>query len=699
MPYIINKYDGTPLIVLNDGTLDTSTSVGLLGRNYVGYGETQNENFLFLLENFANENPPPRPLEGQTWFNKTDKILNVYTGSRWNPISSATISETEPIASEGMLWYKISTEQLFIYSNEQWKLIAPDGLDNYGITRIKAEIIFDTDVNEHPVLKAYIDNVVVAIFSKDSFRIGASSSIPGFLDINSGITLPLNFSFTGNLVGNANTSSKLRTPRTINGVTFDGSTDIIINSSTSNAIIPGSNIIGTPFNGSTETIWEINASDKNDSDTVVSRDSSGNFSAGTITANLIGNVSGNLFGNVTSSTGSSSFNLISANEIFGPLRGNATSATRLETARSINNVPFDGVSDITIESSTTNPLVPGNHIIGNMFDGSTQTTWSVDSYSTNNSNTIVSRDSSGNFSAGTITANLIGNVSGNVISAGTSNFNLITANAISGTLTGNASTASRLQTARTINGVPFDGTTDVNIGSATSNSLIAGTHINGDNFNGSKVTTWSINAFSSNSANTIVSRDSNGNFSASTISANLTGNVSGNSATSTRLRTARSINGVSFDGTSNITITAQDPDSVTKSGDTMSGYLTLHADPVQIRHAATKRYVDNKVSSVPQATQFRITSGTNFSSAGHSNIVGFFSDAQNYFDIFPPAGKSMSNLVAFIPSIAVIHFNGDVNFDDSMRCLWSNLGNRIRVYVQNTEQRSNPAANWLAIWS
>jgi hypothetical protein len=49
MPYIINKYSGSELVVLQDGTLDTSTSIGLLGRNYVGYGEVQNENFLFLL--------------------------------------------------------------------------------------------------------------------------------------------------------------------------------------------------------------------------------------------------------------------------------------------------------------------------------------------------------------------------------------------------------------------------------------------------------------------------------------------------------------------------------------------------------------------------------------------------------------------------------------------------------------------------
>ena len=86
MPYIINKYSGSELVVLQDGTLDTSTSIGLLGRNYVGYGEVQNENFLFLLENFAGTNPPARAVEGQTWYDSVNNRLNTYDGTNWVPV-------------------------------------------------------------------------------------------------------------------------------------------------------------------------------------------------------------------------------------------------------------------------------------------------------------------------------------------------------------------------------------------------------------------------------------------------------------------------------------------------------------------------------------------------------------------------------------------------------------------------------------
>lgn len=133
---------------------------------------------------------------------------------------------------------------------------------------------------------------------------------------------------------------------------------------------------------------------------------------------------------------------------------------------------------------------------------------------------------------------------------------------------------------------------------------------------------------------------------------------------------------------------------VDKRGDTMTGRLSLSADPISALHAATKQYVDTVASA-----QFTITYGsTQYSQAGYTNQVGSWNFGANWFDVYPPAGKTMANLAAFMPSIAVIHFAGGVDSNDSMVCTWSNLGNRIRVYVQNTEQRSTPAANWIAFW-
>lgn len=66
--------------------------------------------------------------------------------------------------------------------------------------------------------------------------------------------------------------------------------------------------------------------------------------------------------------------------------------------------------------------------------------------------------------------------------------------------------------------------------------------------------------------------------------------------------------------------------------------------------------------------------------------------------VYPPSGYTMSNFVAFIPSINTIHFAGDVNSDDSLYCTWSKDDSKITVTCYNTEQRANPNVNWLAVW-
>jgi hypothetical protein len=78
MAYTIIKSDGTVLTTIPDGTINTtSTSLGLPGRNYAGYGQSQDTNFVHVLENFAAASPPANPLRGQLWYNTGDSTLLV----------------------------------------------------------------------------------------------------------------------------------------------------------------------------------------------------------------------------------------------------------------------------------------------------------------------------------------------------------------------------------------------------------------------------------------------------------------------------------------------------------------------------------------------------------------------------------------------------------------------------------------------
>ena len=78
MAYTIVKSDGTVLTTIADGTINTtSTSLGLPGRNFAGYGQTVDTNFVHQLENYAANTPPANPLRGQLWYDLNNSLLKV----------------------------------------------------------------------------------------------------------------------------------------------------------------------------------------------------------------------------------------------------------------------------------------------------------------------------------------------------------------------------------------------------------------------------------------------------------------------------------------------------------------------------------------------------------------------------------------------------------------------------------------------
>ena len=349
MAYTINKFNGTELIVLEDGTINTSTSLGLVGRNYVGYGETQNENFVFLLENFANTAPPSRPLKGQTWFNSTTSLLHVYDGTKWAIVGAAVLSTTAPEGpSVGQLWLRTTDNTLHVWTAAGWAFIGPEAVAGFGTTRARSISLLDATGTARPVILLTVNGIVIAICSSIAFTIASSNAVEGFLDLETGITLSSLRKVKGSLVGNATSATFLENSRTINGVSFNGGSNITVKSSTTNKLVKGDYLTGSDFDGSSEITWAVDASSSNIIGKVVARNSSGGFAAGTITADLVGAVTGN----VTAASGTSTFNRVIANEFIGPtLSGNAFSATKLVAARTINGVAFDGTVNVTVPSS------------------------------------------------------------------------------------------------------------------------------------------------------------------------------------------------------------------------------------------------------------------------------------------------------------------------------------------------------------
>jgi hypothetical protein len=193
MAYNITLSDGSPLVTVADGTVDVNfTSLNLVGKNFAGYGALFNENFVYLLENFANNSEPTNPLVGQLWYDTSKRVMKVYTtNNTWKVISSAQASPTQPPNPVlGDQWWDTTNEQLKIWNSTEWKLIGPLWSLAQGLTGAIPDTIMDTDGNSRVVLKFYVKNVVTAIWSQEfDFDVDPSANVPGFTDENDNMVL------------------------------------------------------------------------------------------------------------------------------------------------------------------------------------------------------------------------------------------------------------------------------------------------------------------------------------------------------------------------------------------------------------------------------------------------------------------------------------------------------------------------------
>ena len=115
MPYSIDRYSGTTPVIVEDGTINSTFDIKLVGKNYAGYGEVQNENFLHLLESFSGGSQPPRPISGQIWFDSSQSKLKFYDGSRFRSTGGAEIGGDEPTGlTTGDFWFDTANNQLYV---------------------------------------------------------------------------------------------------------------------------------------------------------------------------------------------------------------------------------------------------------------------------------------------------------------------------------------------------------------------------------------------------------------------------------------------------------------------------------------------------------------------------------------------------------------------------------------------------------
>jgi hypothetical protein len=190
MAYTINLTDGTVFATIPDGTVNTSSSMILVGKNYAGYGEFLDENFLHLLENGSNTTAPSSPLIGQLWWDKTNSLLKVYNGTIFKTISAATSSSTQPTSNvQGDLWYDTVNQQLKVWTGAAFIVVGPAFSSTEGVTGAIPETINDSSAAPHFVTSLYVNNTRVAVVSKDANFTPAAPVNSTFPTIYNGITL------------------------------------------------------------------------------------------------------------------------------------------------------------------------------------------------------------------------------------------------------------------------------------------------------------------------------------------------------------------------------------------------------------------------------------------------------------------------------------------------------------------------------
>lgn len=190
MAYQIDRYNNTLLTTVEDGTVDQTTDLKFIGKNYAGYGEIQNENFLFLLENFAGANQPPRAITGQVWFDTGNSKLKFYDGTQWRGTGGAEISATQPAGlTVGDFWWDSANDQLYVYNSTAFILIGPQNAGE-GVTQMQSREVLDDAAGSRSIITGTINDEVVMVVSPSAFTLDSvQNPITGFTFIQRGITL------------------------------------------------------------------------------------------------------------------------------------------------------------------------------------------------------------------------------------------------------------------------------------------------------------------------------------------------------------------------------------------------------------------------------------------------------------------------------------------------------------------------------
>lgn len=169
MAYKLNKTDGSLLTELVDGQIDTTSSdLTLIGRNYAGFGEFLNENFIKLLENFSGRAAPGNPVRGQLWYDTSEDRLKTYTGVEFKS-NGPIVSNTQPQMVAGDIWINNAEDKLYFFDGSDLVLVGPQYSAAQGVSGFQTDTIRDRSSVDHTLVKLWVGNALVALISDEEY--------------------------------------------------------------------------------------------------------------------------------------------------------------------------------------------------------------------------------------------------------------------------------------------------------------------------------------------------------------------------------------------------------------------------------------------------------------------------------------------------------------------------------------------------
>lgn len=684
MSYIINNSRGNIVAVVPDGTVNTSaTNLALVGQGVTNYGTDQNENFVYLLENFASPSEPSRPVLGQLWYNSaTDSMLAYSTANVWSGFASEAYVQAQkispaftgipvaPTAASGTASTQLATTAFVsnspIFSGVP---IAPTPATGTNTTQIATTAFVQAATSSLGTMSQQNANAVAITGGTIS---GLSAPVPLASGGTGSSTAPgsrINLGLGSIAVQNADAVA-------ITGGNVSNIGILSLNNTATGAMISTGGtlsavaalpIVSGGTGASTAAAARVNLGLGSGAITTVGTIAVQNADAVAITGGTVTGITP-----IAVLSGGTGANTVTAarTNLLAAASGNNSDITALTGLTTPLAVVFGGtgvtnmVTNAVIVGNGTSPVnsvAPGS--VGNVLM-STGGTWQSQQFPD---------------AGGTVTS--IEFQAGNAISiTGT---NPVTTDSII-TITNTGLTRIQGPNAAVTGGVTFAG-----IGVLQSGNVFTFTSTGAQGPQGETGARGAAGAQgpqgtpgSLGPVGPVGPRGFQGlpgpqgpiGFTpqvpvASTIALG-----------SIRVGTGLTI----VPNTGVLSTTPLLPATTARLGGVIAG-SGLNINSIGVLSAL--------------ATPQQIIYDSAVNCVGFSNIVGQWSNATNYFDVFPPAGKTMANLAGFMASLSKIFFAGNVNSDDSLRTQWEVQADRVRVWVQNSEQRATPAGNYIAIWN